>query len=660
MKRFLASAGVLSLLALFAPSAFAWDCGSAAGGSYIYFPTENLCGDYDVPVKVTDKKTTENKFSWKCVWPGYDEVQCSANRIYGASPTPPSCPLTVKSGDIAVNFTGWLRSDKGLNEARNIVNQNVPVGKYEVFLAAWDSYEGRQYVTQPREEFRVELWRDSSFITKSAATKDLKDKVKEAMYVSKVNDSLDVPRSATQVVAFHNKGYGFADQSPNSLRPLCAVFRPIPVCGNNKKEVGEQCDDGNKIDHDGCSAACVEEKPEIDVKKTALDGSDLQVIKPGETAKFKIVVTNTGLVDLRDISLVDSKNPACSRTAAQIKQLRGGKSVLKVGEDFPYECQQENVKESYNNEIVVKGKTIKTGEEVSNKDDSTVTVKGTPGVYIDKNDADNGDDFQLIYEGGTASYTVTVKNTSDIALKDVVVTDALPGTTCSLSLEQAKVKYAGGESANFDPGESFTYNCKQENISRNLTNTIKVEAVAVGSGKKVSDSDNTEVRVRIPGDTTPPPAPTTPEPKKEEKRDCKASIGNLVWNDKNDNGRQDAGEAGIPGVRVWLYKGNRIQKDVTDKRGRYKFKDLCKGKYTVVVKHEDIPDLYQVYDPDGKLDHKTKVRLKNDKVRYTKADFGYRGPLAPQTGPGMVISVILAALLAGGGVYYYRRKKGLS
>ena len=35
-----------------------------------------------------------------------------------------------------------------------------------------------------------------------------------------------------------------------------AVFCPLPVCGNGMQEVGEQCDDGNLGDGDGCSSHC--------------------------------------------------------------------------------------------------------------------------------------------------------------------------------------------------------------------------------------------------------------------------------------------------------------------------------------------------------------------------------------------------------------------
>ena len=34
-----------------------------------------------------------------------------------------------------------------------------------------------------------------------------------------------------------------------------------PVCGNGQVEDGEECDDGNVVDGDGCSATCTDESP---------------------------------------------------------------------------------------------------------------------------------------------------------------------------------------------------------------------------------------------------------------------------------------------------------------------------------------------------------------------------------------------------------------
>ena len=50
------------------------------------------------------------------------------------------------------------------------------------------------------------------------------------------------------------------------------------------------------------------------------------------------------------------------------------------------------------------------------------------------------------------------------------------------------------------------------------------------------------------------------------------SIGNRVWNDANDNGLQDAGEAGISGVTVQLFQGaTQVGATVTNALGEYVF-----------------------------------------------------------------------------------------
>jgi uncharacterized repeat protein (TIGR01451 family) len=70
-----------------------------------------------------------------------------------------------------------------------------------------------------------------------------------------------------------------------------------------------------------------------------------------------------------------------------------------------------------------------------------------------------------------------------------------------------------------------------------------------------------------------------------------ASIGNYVWYDDNFNGRQDAGEAGVPGVTVRLLNSSGVQAtddngvpipdQVTDASGFYSFTNLRPGDYEV-------------------------------------------------------------------------------
>ena len=60
------------------------------------------------------------------------------------------------------------------------------------------------------------------------------------------------------------------------------------------------------------------------------------------------------------------------------------------------------------------------------------------------------------------------------------------------------------------------------------------------------------------------------------------AIGDFVWNDANENGIQDAGEAGIAGVTVTL-GGAASATTTTDANGFYQFTGLGAGTYTVTV-----------------------------------------------------------------------------
>ncbi len=145
------------------------------------------------------------------------------------------------------------------------------------------------------------------------------------------------------------------------------------------------------------------------------------------------------------------------------------------------------------------------------------------------------------------------------------------------------------------------------------------------------------------------------EEKREEKPDCNSSIGNYIWYDTNGNGIQEDIEEGIEGIKVCAFRGNKKYCDTTNKNGKYEIEDLCEGTYTVVVK--DVDAMTQTFDPDGKKDNKTKVKLKNND-KHTKADFGYRGK-APSTGLATNIALLIGlSTLITIGILLIMRKKG--
>ena len=139
---------------------------------------------------------------------------------------------------------------------------------------------------------------------------------------------------------------------------------------------------------------------------------------------------------------------------------------------------------------------------------------------------------------------------------------------------------------------------------------------------------------------------------------CKGSIGNLVWNDENENGTKDGNERGLDDVKItlkWIgrdFKWNTDDDEEldthTNSNGKYEFDDLCEGDYKIYVKERDISGYTQVYDPDGEPNHKAKVYLDGDKDDHTKADFGYKRRTTPATGTGVlaIITTIALSLIA--------------
>ncbi len=78
-----------------------------------------------------------------------------------------------------------------------------------------------------------------------------------------------------------------------------------------------------------------------------------------------------------------------------------------------------------------------------------------------------------------------------------------------------------------------------------------------------------------------------------------ASLGNFVWNDADNDGIQDAAEAGVAGVTVTLYAGDGvtvIATTTTDEFGYYIFNNLTPGDY--VVGFTDLP-LGYVFSPSN-------------------------------------------------------------
>lgn len=76
------------------------------------------------------------------------------------------------------------------------------------------------------------------------------------------------------------------------------------------------------------------------------------------------------------------------------------------------------------------------------------------------------------------------------------------------------------------------------------------------------------------------------------------SIGSIVWNDKNKNGKKDDNENGIPNINVFLCDsdGKLLFLTKTDDNGIYNFKNLEPGNYYTVF---EVPDNYNIVNKEN-------------------------------------------------------------
>jgi len=122
--------------------------------------------------------------------------------------------------------------------------------------------------------------------------------------------------------------------------------------------------------------------------------------------------------------------------------------------------------------------------------------------------------------------------------------------------------------------------------------------------------------------------------------DCKATIGNFVWEDKNGDGVQNDLNSGIFGVEVFLTGTNDYGQPVnlssiSSASGYYEFTGLCKGNYTVAVNADSSNYLGLVVtspvssngndnnDSDSNNPVSTAVTLSDDATPNQTVDFGY-------------------------------------
>ena len=102
-------------------------------------------------------------------------------------------------------------------------------------------------------------------------------------------------------------------------------------------------------------------------------------------------------------------------------------------------------------------------------------------------------------------------------------------------------------------------------------------------------------------------------------------IGDYVWVDQNNDGIQDANEAGIGGVQLTLnLQGGGTRTTTTNSDGYYTFGNVPNGTHSVTINTGTLPaGLVPTYDLDGTDTAHTTAVLVNNAMRLD-VDFGYQ------------------------------------
>ena len=209
-----------------------------------------------------------------------------------------------------------------------------------------------------------------------------------------------------------------------------------------------------------------------------------------------------------------------------------------------------------------------TGEvivEVVDDNDYTIDAgfyPGVPDIDIEKltngEDADDPADAPKVRAGDSITWTYVIQNTGSVPLTNITAVDdnGTPGNTSddwTLANANCDKSLAGP----LNPGEIIT--CSVD----------KVGGATVGPYGNIVDVEGTPPSGDKPTDEDPSHYVGTLE------------LGDRVWIDTNENGRQDGGEVGIPGVTVILRDSSGIYLDEqeTSPTGYYLFDGLDPDSY---------------------------------------------------------------------------------
>ena len=190
------------------------------------------------------------------------------------------------------------------------------------------------------------------------------------------------------------------------------------------------------------------------VKSSTSESTDCLDLEVDDTIEYKFVVKNEGDVDITDVVITDplfeAPNPLVTIQLISGDDINQG--VLDVGEEWTYEATYEVDQDNINDGQVENTATVNgtTGLGPVNDTSNTITIPicQNASIALIKESDLQIDPNTGCYGGSvdeTINYTFKVKNTGDVTLTEVMVTDLVGGVTM-----------IGGPIASLAPGAEDT------------------------------------------------------------------------------------------------------------------------------------------------------------------------------------------------------------
>jgi uncharacterized membrane protein len=192
---------------------------------------------------------------------------------------------------------------------------------------------------------------------------------------------------------------------------------------------------------------------------TITDDATPAQVRQGDTVTFTLVVANTGDVPLADVSIADSRTPACAQSIG----------TLPPGASQHHSCTVNAGTDSFVSSATAIG-TDPTNRQVSATDDASYTVQH-PALSLTQ------ETKGPFHESDAVPLTITVANTGDVPLADVKVSEP-----CVKAFDK------------LEAGASQKFDCTTTAPPDDVVSTAKATATApIGPPVAAEDTDEIDV-----------------------------------------------------------------------------------------------------------------------------------------------------------------------